>query len=164
MDSGVAVASARQRGVLALAAAVLIAPCFGPRSVPAAECGTHCERRIHPSQYSDPRCESRRNGPHLDRIETRCDLREPRRKANQPTPSALPLPSAAVPPVGRAPAIGASEPGRQQFRNVDRDVGFDDAFTTPGSAPTGVSGANANTGGAAAPAAESRRTPPGRAR
>jgi len=173
MNSGLVLASAWQRGVLGFATAVLITLCFGPRTLPAAECDPHCDRRVHPSQYSDPRCESRRSGSHFDRVETRCDLREPRRKANQQPPSAKgPLPLA--PPVARTPVIGASDPGRQLSRGVDRDVGFDDAFTTQGSAPPGggPAGANANLGAGANPGAagaansnaEARRTPPGRAR
>jgi len=86
MNSGLVLASAWQRGVLGFATAVLITLCFGPRTLPAAECDPHCDRRVHPSQYSDPRCESRRSGSHFDRVETRCDLREPRRKANQQAP------------------------------------------------------------------------------
>jgi hypothetical protein len=173
MGSGIVVASAWRHGVPALAAAVLITLCFGPRSIRAAECDPHCDRRVHRSEYGDPRCESRRIGERLDRVETRCDLREPRRKANQQTPSTAP-PSrpAAVPPSGQVPVIGAGGHGRQQPRSVDRDVGFDDAFTTQGNGPAGggASGANANAGaganpgGAAAAAAEARRTPPGRAR
>jgi hypothetical protein len=153
-----------------LSVAALIIGCLGIRPASAAECAPHCDRRTQPSQYTDPRCESRRSGPRLDRVETRCDLREPQRKANQQTPSPSPL----SPPVGQVPVIGAGDPSRQQLRSVDRDVGFDDAFTTQGNAPPagGPAGGNANPGAGANPggpaansnAAEARRTPPGRAR
>jgi hypothetical protein len=169
MGSGAVVASAWSLNVPRfLAAALLTVVCLGTSCVSAAEGDRNADRGVHPSQYSDPRCESRRIGPNLERVETRCDLREPRRKADQHAPVTSPP----IRPVGQAPVTSASDPSRQQPRSVDRDVGFDDAFTTQGTAPAGggASGANANAGaganpgGAAAAAAEAQRTPPGRAR
>jgi hypothetical protein len=94
-------------------------------------------------------------------------LREPRRKADQHAPVTSPP----IPPVGQAPVTSASDPSRQQPRSVDRDVGFDDAFTTQGNAAPGGgaagananAGAGANPGGAAANAnAEAHRAPASR--
>ena len=157
MDAGVLEPSAWRRNVPCfLAAALLAAVCLGTRTALAAECDPHCNRRVHPSQYSDPRCELRRVGPHLERVETRCDLREPRRKADQHAPSVTQHPPSPTPPsLGQVPVISTGDPGRQQSRSVDRDVGFDDAFTTqanpvPGA---GVRGINADA---------ARRAPPGR--
>jgi hypothetical protein len=158
MDAGVVVASAWRRNVLRfLVAALLAAVSLGMRTVSAAECDPrdpHCDRRVHPSQYSDPRCESRRTGPNLQRDELRCDLREPKRKVVHPAPSVSPH-SPPPPPPGQVPVTGASDPTRQQSRTVDRDVGFDDAFPT-----------QANPGAAAGVGVHdpARRTPPGRSR
>ena len=165
MNSAVSEASAWRRNVPGfLAATLLVVVCPEMRTISAAECDPHCDRSVHPSQYGDPRCESRRIGPHPERDELRCGPREPRRKVVHPAPSAKPPPpSLPVPSVGQASGSGASDPGQQQSRGVDRDVGFDDAFTTqanPG-AGGGVRGANANANANADPV---RRTPPGRSR
>ena len=168
MGSGAVVASAWSLNVPRfLAAALLTVVCLGTSSVSAAEGDRNADSRVHPSQYTDPRCESRRIGPNLERVETRCDLREPRRKAVQHAPVTSPP----IPPVGQAPVTSASDPSRQQPRSVDRDVGFDDAFTTQGNAAPGGgaagananAGAGANPGGAAANAnAEAHRAPASR--
>ena len=155
MDSSVLEASPWRRNVPCfLAAALLAVICPGPRSVSAAECDPHCERRDHPSQYSDPRCESRRTLPSFERDELRCDLREPRRKVVHPAPSVKPpTPLGPVLPIAPAPVTGASDPTRQQPRSVDRDVGFDDALTTQTNPGDGVHGASTD---------PSRRAPAGR--
>ncbi len=114
-----------------LAAALLAVGCFATRSVSAAE----DDRLSHPSQYGDPRCESRRSGPRLHRDELRCDNRvQPRRinhTAPPSTPSSLPF---HIPSAGQFPSIG---PGNthQQSRAVEREVGFDDALGAPGNGP-----------------------------
>jgi hypothetical protein len=169
MGSGAVVASAGSLNVPRfLAAGLLTGVCLGASSVSAAEGDRNADRRVHPSQYSDPRYESRRIGPNLERVESRCDLREPRRKADQHAPVTSPP----IPPAGQAPVIGASNPNWQRPRSVDRDIGFDDAFTTQGNAASsggGAAGANANVGaganpgGAAANAnAEAHRAPASR--
>ncbi len=99
------------------------------------------ELRTHPSQYSDPRCESRRIGPHLYRDELRCDPRVQPRRANNPPP---PSQSPSQPP--RAPSSGQLSP---PSRGVERDVGFDDAFVTLGNTQQSVGAAGANPSGAA---------------
>ena len=164
MGSGVVVASAWSLNVPRfLAAALFTVVCLGTSGVSAAEGDRNADRRVHPSQYSDPRCESRRIGPNLERVETRCDLRESRRKAVQPAPSAkTQLPSHPPPSAGQAPVTSATDPGQQQSRGVDRDVGFDDPFGTTASNPgQGVGAHGANTNANADPA---RRTPPGHSR
>jgi hypothetical protein len=132
--------------------ALLATVSLGIRTGSAAESDPHLNRRAHPSQYSDPRCESMRGGPDLERIETRCDLREPQRKATAPSVTPSPPPRL----LG-----GASD---RQPRNADRDVGFDDAFSpqsNPGLGGTANAGANSavNPGASADPF---RRAPPGR--
>jgi hypothetical protein len=140
MESDALEASTWRRNLLCfLASALLTVIGLGPRTVSAAECGPHCDVRAHPSQYSDPRCESRRSGPRLERDELRCDLREPRRRAAPSATTTPPLPP--VPPIGPAPVTGATDPGRQQSRGVERDVGFDDAAPTQ-SNPTPGAGAH----------------------
>jgi hypothetical protein len=106
------------------------------------------EPRTHPSQYSDPRCESRRTGPHLDRDELRCDPRAQPRRAGHPPPPTKPTPPPTnAPAVGQAPAVS---PGNQPSRVIERDVGFDDAFTTQGNAAQAAGAAGANPGAAGA--------------
>jgi hypothetical protein len=106
------------------------------------------EPRTHPSQYSDPRCESRRTGPHLDRDELRCDPRaQPRHAGQPPPPTKPPPPPANTPAVGQAPAV---TPGNQPSRVIERDVGFDDAFTTQGNAAQAAGAAAASPGAAGA--------------
>src|SRR4029077_3447570 len=131
MDSGVLEASAWRRNVPCFLAAALLALVYlGPRSVSAAECDANCDFRAHPSQYGDPRCESRRSTPLSERDEVRCDPRKRQHVAHHPPPAPPPTASPPVPPSGQAPVSGATDPPRQLPRSVDRDVGFDDALTT----------------------------------
>ena len=98
-------------------------------TVSAEECGPHCDPRTHPSQYSDPRCESMRSGPRLERDELRCDPRVQRRGGNHAPP--IP-PSQASSSTEQTPPIRSVD--GQQSRPAERDVGFDDAFVTRGNA------------------------------
>jgi hypothetical protein len=153
-----------------LAAALFVTVSFGMRTVSAEECGPHCDPRTHPSQYSDPRCESRRSGPRLERDELRCDTRVQPRRVDHHAPPATPPSQASS--TGQMPAIGSVD--SQQSRPAERDVGFDDAFVTqgnaqqagganpgsaPGANPGGAAGANPGLGGAAA---DAHRAPPSR--
>jgi hypothetical protein len=129
------VSAARRNAIRVLTAALFVLAGFAVRIVSAEEL------RTHPSQYSDPRCESRRVGPHLDRDELRCDPRFQPRRANSPT---TPTQSSFPPP--RAPSpVQMSPPSR----GIERDVGFDDAFVTLGNTQQTVGAAGANPGGAA---------------
>ena len=106
------------------------------------------EPRPHPSQYSDPRCESRRTGPHLERDELRCDPRAQPRRASRPPPPTKPSPPPAnAPAVGQAPTVS---PGNEPSRVIERDVGFDDAFATQGNAAQAAGAAGASPGAAGA--------------
>ncbi len=150
MDACALLASTRWRTAPAVLAAVLFA-LNGPgmRSASAEECGPHCDPRVHPSQYSDPRCESRRTGSRLDRDELRCDTRQPRR-ADHP-PSTKPPPATAnAPATGQMPAVSPADAGPPP-RAVERDVGFDDAFVTQGNAAQSAGATGANPGAGANP-------------
>jgi hypothetical protein len=150
MDAHTLVTSAGWRNALCLLAAALLAVvCFATRNVSAAE----DDRSTHPSQYGDPRCESRRSGPRLKRDELRCDNRAQPRRINHTAPPNTPSPLPFhIPSAGQFPAIGPAN-SHQQSHAVGRDVGFEDAL-----APAG-NGANP---GAAAPggtAFDPRRAP-----
>jgi hypothetical protein len=130
VDARVVVASTWWRNALCFLVAVLLAViCLGPRNVLAAGCNPRCSPPVHPSQYSDPRCESRRIGERLERDDLRCD---PRGRQRLAAPSATPPTPLSSPPmlglVASMSATGTNDPGRQQPRGVERDVGFDDAF------------------------------------
>jgi hypothetical protein len=165
MDTCTLAASTRWRTTSrVLATVLLMLNGFGMRGVSAEECGPHCDPRIHPSQYSDPRCESRRTGSRLDRDELRCDTRGQPRRADHPLPPTKPpLGPFNGPSAGQMPAVSPADAGPPP-RAVERDVGFDDAFITQGNAAQAAgaaggnpgaagAGAGANPGGAAAAAA-----------
>jgi hypothetical protein len=147
MDACTVVSSAGWRkATRPLAAGLFVVICIAAQNVLAADGG----RRTHPSQYGDPRCESRRSGPRLERDELRCDNRaQPRRVDHSDSPSSPLSPLLEGPSAGHTPANSNSH---QQSRPVERDVGFDDALATPGN--PGAAGTNP---GAAGPAIDNRR-------
>jgi hypothetical protein len=113
--------------------------------------------RSHPSQHGDPRCESRRSGPRLERDELRCDNRVQPRRVDNHAPPTTPS-SQASSSMGQMPATGSVD--GQQSRPAERDVGFDDTFTTQGNAQQARGAVAANPGGAAGSdgaAADTRR-------
>jgi hypothetical protein len=127
-----------------LAVALLAISCFATRNVSAAD----DDRPTHPSQYGDPRCESRRSGPRLERDELRCDSRvQPRRTNQHAPPSTPPSSSLHAPSAGQLPSIGPANT-HEPSRPVERDVGFDDALVTQGNAQQQAVGANPGAAGA----------------